>query len=67
MNYVKCMDYDNEDRFPYCVDGIIRYKICNQTLYECWQPDCIEDDEFNLVILLDGVPVLVRSCHFDFV
>jgi hypothetical protein len=43
------------------------WQDCDETLYECWQPDSIEDDEFNLVIMLDGFPVKARGCHFDFV
>jgi hypothetical protein len=68
--YAKCRDYEEGDSFPYYDNRTDReslYCPCDNTLYECWQPDCIEDDDFNLVIMMAGYPVLARECHFDFV
>jgi hypothetical protein len=68
--YAKCRDYEEAESFPYVL-GEERadktdYYPCNETLYECWMPDQIEDDEFNIVILLQGFPVRARDIHFDF-
>lgn len=66
----KCMDYREGDAFPYydfMNDRDPLFYPCTEALYECWQPDCIEDSEFNLVIMLHNFPVRVRGCHFDFV
>lgn len=66
--YAICRDYHPCKSFPILVgEKKIRFELCTDTKYECWMPDQIENDEFNLVILLDGLPCLVRSCHFDFV
>lgn len=67
---VKCMDYREGESFPYYQfgnDSEPLYYPCTQEIYECWDTDCIEDSEFNIVIMLNNFPVLVRSCHFDFV
>lgn len=69
--YAVCMQpYEEGESFPYCDfmdhEGSLKYP-CSEEMYECWQPDCIENDEFNLVIMLHGFPVKVRGCHFDFI
>jgi len=70
--YAKCRQYEKGERFLFVsLDGDyseLQGSIeCSAELYECWQPDCINDDEFNLVIMLNGFPVKARGCHFDFV
>ena len=67
MRYIRCRDYDDDESFPFMNGEELGFEDCNETLYEYWQPDAIEDDEFNTFILLNGEPVKVRSCHFDFV
>jgi hypothetical protein len=72
--YVICRDYRDGESFPYLTanpsaeerEQGCMYHACDETRYECWTPDEIEDDEFNMVILLGRLPVLVRSMHFDF-
>jgi hypothetical protein len=65
-------DYEEGESFPYLdfmcedTDKCLWYP-CTETKYECWQPDEIEDAEFNLIILLHGFPVRVRGIHFDFI
>lgn len=68
--YAKPWDYEEGESFPY-LDFMgnsenCLYYPCSETFYECWQPDEIENDEFNLVILLHGFPVRARGIHFDF-
>ena len=66
--YVKCRDYDEGETFPFVrLDGTEGMYPCNETLYEHWLPEAIENDEFNMLILLNGEMVKVRSCHFDFI
>ncbi len=67
MRYIKCRDYEPGESFPYREMNQDFYFPCDETLYEYWQPDNIEDDEFNTVIMLKGMPVLVRSYHFEFI
>ena len=62
-----CARYLEGECFPYQTPGFEQYHKCDDTLYECWQPDCIEDDEFNLIILIEGMPVKARGIHFDFI
>lgn len=75
-DYAVCMPYYEGETFPYL--GLIPYLDCKnedspfhypctKTRYEYWQPEGLNDEEFNLVILLHGFPVRVRGCHFDFV
>ena len=69
--YAKCRDYERGESFPYknfmyLDDDMCLFHLCDETLYECWMPHEIEDDEFNLVILLQGFPVKARGIHFDF-
>lgn len=69
--YAKCKPYEQGERFPFRgyfndfseVGGSIE---CSGRVYECWQPYEIVDEEFNVIILLEGVPVSVRDCQFDF-
>lgn len=69
--YAKCRDYNKGESFPYVevndpiADNYKEYP-CDETLYECWQPDHLDDAEFNLIILLEDRPVVARSWHFDF-
>lgn len=68
--YAKCRDYEPGEAFPYLdfmgdADNCLSFP-CDDTLYECWQPDELDDSEFNLIILLKGYPVRVRGIHFDF-
>jgi hypothetical protein len=66
--FAMCRDYYEGETFPHSPVGEdCSYHPCSDKLYECWQPDCIEDDEFNLVIMLDNKPVLARGIHFDFI
>lgn len=71
--YAKCRDYGEGDCFPYIhkcpeyLDDQELYEYCNETLYECWQPDSLDNEEFNMVIMHKGSPVLVRGIHFDFI
>lgn len=67
--YLKCRDYYAGESFPYMqgFSDVTGYHPCDETLYEYWLPDCIEDDQFNAIIMLNGDPVKVRTCHFDFV
>lgn len=70
--YAKCRDYREGETFPFVhtndyLEHEVKYFTCTETLYPCWQPDELDDAEFNLVILLHGAPVLVRGIHFDFV
>lgn len=76
MTYAICRDYEDSESFPYLdrehglkyiINQKCLYYPCTDTKYECWMPDEIEDDEFNLVILLHGQPVKVRGIHFDFI
>lgn len=73
MSLVKCLPYREGERFPYIIPGIGRETVegwidCDETVYEAWaHPDNIEDDEFNMVIMVGKCPVVVRSSHFDFV
>ena len=66
-HYAKPFIYLPGDYFPFLVDKHIRFQECDETLYECWKPECIEDEEFNLVIVLHGNVVRARSIHFDFI
>lgn len=66
----KCARYDKGDLFPYHFFGKdldVFYCPCSEDVYQCWQPDEIENSEFNLIILLHNLPVRVRGIHFDFV
>lgn len=66
--YAKCFPYTEGETFPFFrLDGIEGKYLCSGALYEKWHPQAIEDDEFNMIINLDGELVKVRSCHFDFV
>lgn len=67
ITYAKCQEFEEGDTFPYCIEKFEGYYNCTNDLYECWQPNCLDDEEFNLVIIIQGVPVRVRGCHFDFV
>lgn len=70
ITYAQCRDYEEGESFPYydfMNDRSFLFYPCSQELYECWQPDCIEDEEFNLVIMLHNFPVRARGIHFDFV
>lgn len=43
--YAICRDYEEGESFPYwsgAQDSDVDYWPCDETLYECWQPDCIE-------------------------
>jgi hypothetical protein len=65
--YVKCLDYEKNDCFPYLNSGeFCQYYECDETLYDYWQPESIENDEFNTIILINGSPVKVRGIHFEF-
>lgn len=70
--YAISRDYDDGDSFPYVhnnkyEDKDVKYHPCDDTHYECWQPDELDYAEFNVAILLNGSPILVRGIHFDFV
>jgi hypothetical protein len=67
--YAKCRDYSKYDSFAYMTVSSLNYACfeCDETLYPCWQPDELDDSNFNTVILLNGYPVLVQSIDFDFV
>lgn len=66
-----CALYDPGESFPYidatCKGDECRFCPCDETRYEYWQPDALDDEEFNMVILLNGALVRVRGCHFDFI
>lgn len=66
MHYARCLPYSKGDTFPAIMHGEVTHFPCSEKLYEYWLPDQIEDDEFNMVILYDGNPIIARSCHFDF-
>ena len=75
MTYAICRDHREGESFPYLdtasgisywARGECLHYPCDETKYECWMPESIEYNEFNIVILLHGQPVLVRSIHFDF-
>lgn len=66
--YAKLRDYREGDCFPY-ITGYGEIKYCagdDFSWFECWLPDAIENEEFNLVILLGDLPVRVQSINFDF-
>ena len=66
--YARCKPHDEGDRFPYVfLNGSQSTHPCHRGLHEQWMPEAIQDDEFNMVILLNDELVKVRSCHFDFV
>lgn len=71
--YAKCARYDEGDSFAYVhktaeySEDQYDYYECDETLYECWQPDALDNDEFNVVIILECVPVLVQGINFDFI
>lgn len=71
VTYAKPWNYEEGESFPYlpfnCDSENCLYHPCDETLYEFWQPDSIENDEFCLIILLNGFPVKVISIDFDFV
>lgn len=67
MCYVKCLPYEEGETFPMLVNGFCVPFPCSETVYEAWQPEEIENDEFNTFILIEGIAVKVRSSHFDFV
>ena len=55
-------------------DGIIdvdtingeRLELVEGEQYECWKPESLSTDDFNLIILdLDGFPHVVRSSDFE--
>ena len=66
--YAKCRDYREGESFPYLLDDSTTclFSPCDESLYLCWQPDKLDDEEFNLVIELNGIPVRARGIHFDF-
>lgn len=69
--YAICRDYEPGDKFPYVLsnsyqEGEVQYHPCDDTRYPCLQPDELDNSEFNLIIVLNGRPVLARSWHFDF-
>jgi hypothetical protein len=67
--FAQCADWYHLEKFPYFeLDSPEKeyFKTCNKELYQCFQPEIWDDKEFNLLIILDGRPVRVRSCHFDF-
>lgn len=65
--YAKCRVYREGDMFPFIHVGEEGELACDDSEYECWQPDELDDEEFNLVILFHGSPLRVRGCHFDFI
>jgi hypothetical protein len=66
--YVRCRDYEEGDSFPFeKLNGIGGFYPCSPVLYEHWLPEAIEDDEFAMVIDLEGELVKVIATHFDFV
>jgi hypothetical protein len=74
MTFAKCKDYEPGETFPVLIEteegGAENIQVdmdCDNRVYECWQPNCIEDSEYNLVIIVDGMPRLARGCHFDFI
>lgn len=69
--YAQSFAYGDDEKFPYLKtwedSEDCQFFPCSSALYECWQPDLIENDEFNLIILLHGSPVRVIGSHFDFI
>lgn len=65
--YAFPIDYEEGETFPYLDSSDqCKYHECSNTFYECWQPDELDDAEFNVIILLNSCPVRVRGMHFDF-
>ncbi len=66
--YAQCKNHKIGYSFPF-YDFITNRKFSeypsSPELYECWQPECIHSDEFNLVIMLHNIPVRVRSSDFN--
>jgi hypothetical protein len=67
--YAKCKDYNEGEAFPYIEldnNEHVHFRSCDNTMYHCYQPDQLDDEEFNLILLLDQRLVRARSSHFDF-
>lgn len=66
-SFAQCFDYEEGESFPYIrLDGKEGMQPCSDILYEYWMPEAIENDEFNMLILLDGEMVKARCVHFNF-
>lgn len=64
--YAKCRPFKLGERFCAIIAETEITFFCTGDLYECWQPDAIENEEYNLVILIGARPVRARTIDFDF-
>jgi hypothetical protein len=68
--YAKCRDYNEGESFPYLElkdAENVHYWPCDETEYLCFQPDYLDDEEFNIIIIFRHRPVFARGIHFDFI
>lgn len=66
----RCREYEEGESFPFLELNDfenVHYQRCDETQYLCFQPDYLDNEEFNLIIILNGRTVIARSCHFDFI
>ena len=70
ITYAVCRDYQEGESFPYVEVNdpamTVHYRECDDTQYQCWQPDHLDSAEFNLILLFPDRPVVARGMHFDF-
>jgi hypothetical protein len=76
INYAVCRDYKEGDTFPYVevndpalytnFERRVHYRLCDDTKYQCWQPDHLDGAEFNLILLFPDRPVVARGLHFEY-
>lgn len=66
--FARCLPSDYAE-FCYKEFGsdIEKWHPSGETLYRCWQPDSLDNMEFNLIIMLPEGPVLSLSRYFDFI
>lgn len=63
MIFAKVRDWHKHEWLP-TSDGHVQLRP--DKLYPCDQPDELDDEEFNLVVNVNGDKLLMRSIDFDF-
>lgn len=67
VTLAKIRAYEEGDRLPAFVDGKETHVELDPNRYfECWQPDSLLDDGYNLVIAVDQKVIRFMSIDFDF-
>ena len=68
--YAKCRDYNLGDSFAYVeLNDVetVRWMPCTDRVYQCYQPDYWDDEEFKLILLLSDRPIRAIAIDFEFI